>query len=51
MQLADIKRLAELRGWQIVAVTEEKASGAKHRSARQQLIADAKAGSCDAVVV
>jgi putative DNA-invertase from lambdoid prophage Rac len=51
MQLADIKGLAELRGWQIVAVTEEKASGAKHRPARQQLIADARAGSCDAVVV
>jgi len=51
MQLADIRRLAELRGWEIVTTVDEKASGAKHRPARQQLIADAKAGACDAVVV
>lgn len=49
MQLADIRRLAELRGWEIVATVEEKASGAKHRPARQRLIADAKAGLCDAI--
>lgn len=51
MQLADIRRLAELRGWEVVRVVEEKASGAKHRPARQALIADAQGGACDAVVV
>lgn len=51
MQLADIRRLAELRGWEIATTIEEKASGAKHRPARQRLIADAKGGSYDAVVV
>lgn len=51
MQLADIRRLAELRGWTVATVVEEKASGAKHRPARQRLIEDAKAGACDAVVV
>jgi DNA invertase Pin-like site-specific DNA recombinase len=51
MQLADIRRLAEARGWQIVATVEEKASGARLRPARQRLIEDAKAGSCDTVVV
>jgi len=51
MQLADIRRLAGLRGWTVATVVEEKASGAKHRPARQRLIEDAKAGGCDAVVV
>lgn len=51
MQLADIRRLAELRGWEIVSTVEEKASGAKLRPARQRLIAEAKAGACDAVCV
>ena len=51
MQMADIRRLAELRGWEIVTTVEEKASGAKTRPARQRLIADARAGSCDAVCV
>ena len=51
MQIADIRRLAELRGWQIVATVEEKAGGAKTRPARQRLIAEAKAGGCDAVCV
>ena len=51
MQLADIHRMAELRGWEIVAAVEEKASGAKHRPARQRLIADAKNGVYDAVCV
>jgi putative DNA-invertase from lambdoid prophage Rac len=51
MQLADIRKLAELRGWEIVATVEEKASGAKHRPARQRLIGDAQAGAFDAVVV
>lgn len=50
MQRADIERLADARGWQIVTTVEEKASGAKHRPARQQLIADAKAGAYDAVL-
>lgn len=51
MQMADIQRLAELRGWQIVATVEEKASGAKTRPARQRLIAEAKAGAYDAICV
>lgn len=51
MQMADIKRLAELRHWEIVSTVEEKASGAKHRPARQRLIAEAKTGAYDAVVV
>jgi len=51
MQMADIRRLAELRGWEIVATVEEKASGAKTRPARQRLIAEAKAGIYDAIVV
>jgi putative DNA-invertase from lambdoid prophage Rac len=50
MQLADIEKLAALRGWQIVVTVDEKASGARHRPARQQLIADAKAGAYDAVI-
>ena len=52
MQLADIRRLAELRGWEIVATVEEKASGAKHRPAPpQRLIDEAQAGAYDALVV
>lgn len=51
MQLADIRRLAELRGWEIVATVEEKASGAKMRPARQRLIAEARTGAYDAIVV
>jgi putative DNA-invertase from lambdoid prophage Rac len=51
MQLADIRKLADLRDWEVVAAVEEKASGAKHRPARQKLIADAKSGAYDAVCV
>ena len=51
MQLADIQKLAELRGWEIVASIEEKVSGAKARPARQRLIADAMEGAFDAIVV
>lgn len=51
MQLEDIKKLAEARGWEIVATVEEKASGAKLRPARQRLIAEAKAGAYDAIMV
>lgn len=51
MQMADIRRLAELRGWEVVVTVDEKASGAKLRPARQKLIAEAKAGACDAIVV
>ena len=51
MQLVDIRKLADLRGWQIVATVEEKASGAKTRPAREKLIAEAKAGAYDAVCV
>jgi DNA invertase Pin-like site-specific DNA recombinase len=51
MQMADIRRLAELRHWDIVATVEEKASGAKTRPARQRLISEAKTGAYDAIVV
>jgi DNA invertase Pin-like site-specific DNA recombinase len=51
MQLADIRRLAELRHWEIVTTVEEKASGAKTRPARQRLISEAKTGAYDAIVV
>lgn len=51
MQIADIRRLAELRGWTIATVVEEKASGAKHRPARERLIEEAKTGACDAIAV
>src|SRR5690242_5507030 len=50
MQLTDIRKLADLRGWEIVTTVEEKASGAKLRPARQRLIAEAKGGACDAVI-
>jgi putative DNA-invertase from lambdoid prophage Rac len=51
MQLADIRKMADLRGWEIVATVEEKASGAKNRPARQRLIAEAKSGAYDAIIV
>ncbi len=50
MQLADIRKLAELRGWEIVATVEEKTSGAKLRPARQALILAAMGGAYDAIV-
>jgi putative DNA-invertase from lambdoid prophage Rac len=50
MQVADIAKFCSARGWEIVATVTEKVSGAKRRPARQQLIADAKAGACDAVI-
>ena len=51
MQMADIRKLADLRGWEIVATVEEKASGAKTRPARERLIAETKEGAYDAVCV
>lgn len=51
MQLADISKLAELRGWTVTTTVEEKASGARLRPARQALILDAKSGAYDAIVV
>lgn len=51
MQMADIRKLADLRGWEIVATVEEKASGAKTRPARERLIAEAKGGAYDGVCV
>jgi DNA invertase Pin-like site-specific DNA recombinase len=51
LQAAELRRMAEARGWELVEVIEEKASGAKTRPARQKLIADAKAGRFDAVLV
>lgn len=51
MQTADLRQLAEHRGWEVAAVVEEKRSGAKLRPKREQLIADAKAGKYDAILV
>jgi len=51
MQTADLRRLAAARGWVVVAVVEEKASGRKTRPARERLIREAKAGEFDAVLV
>lgn len=51
MQIADIRKLAELRGWTITTVIEEKVSGSRVRPARQALILDAKSGAYDAIVV
>ena len=51
LQAADLRRMAEARGWDVVAVVEEKASGRKTRPARERLIRDAKAGQFDAVLV
>lgn len=50
MQSEDITRFCAARGWEIVTTVTEKMSGAKRRPARQQLIAEAKAGACDAIV-
>ena len=51
MQVADLRRLAEAKGWELTEVIEEKASGRKTRPARQQLIERAKGGEFDAVLV
>jgi len=51
MQVEDLRRMAQARGWEVAAVVEEKASGRKLRPAREQLILDAKAGKYDAIVV
>ncbi len=51
MQTEDLKRMAAARGWEVVTVCEEKASGRKQRPARQKLIAAAKAGEFDAILV
>jgi putative DNA-invertase from lambdoid prophage Rac len=51
MQVEDLKRMATARGWTVVTTVEEKASGRKHRPARQKLIAAAKAGEFDAIMV
>lgn len=50
MQSEDIARFCAARGWQIVTTVTEKMSGAKRRPMRQELIAQAKAGACDAIV-
>lgn len=51
LQAADLRRMAEARGWEVADVVEEKASGRKTRPARERLIRDAKAGQFDAVLV
>ncbi len=51
MQADELKRMAAARGWEVVDVVEEKISGRKLRPARQRLIAEAKAGKVDAVMV
>jgi len=51
MQAEDLRRMAEARGWQVAAVIEEKISGRKQRPARERLIAEAKGGLYDAVMV
>jgi DNA invertase Pin-like site-specific DNA recombinase len=50
MQAEDIAKFCAARGWQIVSTVTEKMSGAKRRPVRQQLIAEAKARGCDAIV-
>jgi len=50
MQTADLRRMAEARGWEVGTVVEEKVSGRKTRPARERLIRDAKAGLYDAVL-
>jgi len=51
MQVDELRRMAEARGWEVAAVVEEKKSGRKLRPGRQQLAKDAKAGKYDAVMV
>jgi len=51
LQADELRRMAEARGWEVAEVVEEKVSGRKLRPARQALIADAKAGKVDAVMV
>src|ERR1700683_3947470 len=46
-----LRRRAEPRGWQVAALVEEKISGRKLRPARERLIAEAKAGAYDAIMV
>jgi putative DNA-invertase from lambdoid prophage Rac len=51
MQVAELRQLASARGWDVTQVIEEKRSGAKLRPAREKLIADAEAGTVDAILV
>jgi putative DNA-invertase from lambdoid prophage Rac len=51
MQADELRRMAEARGWHVATVVEEKISGRKLRPARERLIAEAKAGAYDAVMV
>ena len=50
MQREDIARFCQARGWEVVTTVTERMSGAKRRPARQQLIAQAKAGAFDALI-
>src|ERR1035438_9725030 len=51
MQTDELRRMAEARGWQVAAVVGEKIAGRKLRPARERLIAEAKTGAYDAVMV
>jgi putative DNA-invertase from lambdoid prophage Rac len=51
MQAEELRRMAEARGWEVATVVEEKISGRKTRPGRERLIAEAKAGKYDAVMV
>ena len=50
-QRPDLERIANTRGWDIVAVYEEQASAVKVRPQFNNLMADAHAGKFDVVVV
>lgn len=51
-QLADLQRLADHRGFEIVHIAEEKISGARSdRPARQRIVELAQAGKIDAILV
>lgn len=51
MQLKAAREFCERKGWHVVAVVEEKASGAKQRPARDELVAAARRKQIDAIVV
>jgi putative DNA-invertase from lambdoid prophage Rac len=51
MQAAELRRMADARGWEVATVVEEKISGRKTRPARERLMLDAKSGQYDAVMV
>jgi putative DNA-invertase from lambdoid prophage Rac len=50
-QRPDLERLAATRGWEVVAVYEEKASAAKRRPEFARMLLDARRGAFDVVAV